>query len=637
MKKTLLLLVVLFTMGGVNSWAGDKTNADLSKLGNGPVSKWDAATSTMTWTQTSNNMISNFDFGISIANLSPYESITIKCSALTNAAGIRIQMKANGVESDAIALNGDGTHKTNLSAFKKGDNPMDLTKVEWIRLLGSAWQNGESHTINTDNPATVKLEEVYLEKPDVVFIQSSEVFQKPEGTFGLEELKSSADVHNYEGTEWTETIVYPKELAVQGLAFGNGNGDSNPDNNKYVDVTGYDYIAFYVTSTATNSPSLRVWIWDDGTNGVKTFYPHPIADYKTADYTQPYRISGVGTYVCKISGYKNLKGVKAANDWGAPSIWVSMAYMCKGEPVEYQRTNQYKLVGESTGSASLTAALADETATLYDATGLTNTSAVALNTTNPNALFLVADVAKLSNTKNVMTYDGINYSSSNIELVDDNLFYAPFDILSTASSYTRNFDAAEAWGSAVLPFALNVDDNSSAAKFYVVKSATETSATFDEVTTGIIPANSPFVYQTTGSNVKFLGATISATINGYNLVLIGDGWYQAQSMVSKVIEDVTTDDFFKDYDVYGISGENLVHATKKLTLKPFRAFYLKEKSGGEAPARLSIEIEDEATAIADANVKKAAADAVYNIAGQRVGADYKGIVIDENGKKYLQK
>ena len=43
-----------------------------------------------------------------------------------------------------------------------------------------------------------------------------------------------------------------------------------------------------------------------------------------------------------------------------------------------------------------------------------------------------------------------------------------------------------------------------------------------------------------------------------------------------------------------------------------------------------------ATGIQNVQVKKAANDAIYNLAGQKVNASYKGIVI-KNGKKYLQK
>jgi len=138
-----------------------KLYADLSKLGNGPVSTWDGATNTITWTATSNNMISNFDFPA--GDYSAYSTISITVSNLTNAAGVRLQIKANGQEK-LVVLNGNGSFTKNL-IDDFGFTAADLANVEWIRALGSAWQNGESHTINAENPASAVINDVYLFQP----------------------------------------------------------------------------------------------------------------------------------------------------------------------------------------------------------------------------------------------------------------------------------------------------------------------------------------------------------------------------------------------------------------------------------------------------------------------------------------
>lgn len=607
MKKILLSLVVLFIIGAAAVHAKSLA-VDLSKLPKGSENttwSWDSGTSTgtFTWSATSYNSTELFPLG----NYSTYTTLNLETTAGT-ADHFRIIIKfTNGAGQVTITPVSAGKVSLKLLDYTTEEN---LAKVETIRLSGA-----------NDCTGDVSVSSIYLEGPDVNYIEDNTIQVTPTG---------ATDLNGITGTGAAWDIKYPITIA-DATQFGSNTID---DDSKSANIADYDYLLFNVTEASAGARTfLRVFVSTEKSDGNGTrvcLYPHPIADYASVaddDWTAETTITAPGVYVVKISNYPLLRGVKNKAYWqgAAGSIKISLAYVGKGSPVA--PVDKVVRTGEE--------ALTDPNVTCFDVTKLEGTG-LTFNASNPNALF-IAKAGQLVNTKNVLVKSGDNYSSSNIELVDDKPFNAPFDIQSTASSYTRDLGAAGAWGSAVLPFALNVDDNSSTAKFYVFKSATETSATFDEVTTGIIPANSPFVYQTTGSNVKFLGATISATVNGYNLVPIGDDWYQAQSMVSKVIEDVTTDDFFKDYDVYGISGENLVHATKKLTLRPFRAFYLKEKSGGEAPARLSIEIEDEATAIADANVKKAAADAVYNIAGQRVGADYKGIVIDENGKKYLQK
>ena len=57
----------------------------------------------------------------------------------------------------------------------------------------------------------------------------------------------------------------------------------------------------------------------------------------------------------------------------------------------------------------------------------------------------------------------------------------------------------------------------------------------------------------------------------------------------------------------------------------------------EAFANMTINITYESiTGINEIKVNKQQSDAIYNIAGQRVANDYKGLVI-KNGKKYLVK
>lgn len=596
-----------------------RLDADLSKLpatSENTTWSWNSGTSTGTfgWTATSYNSTELFGEG----NYSAYTTLNFVTTTGT-ADHFRVILRfTNGKDQITINPVSTGTKSITLSDYATA---VDLANIQTIRLSGA----------NDVASGNITVTSIYLEGPDINYIESTNVYEAPAGTTDFVNLKPS-ETNGFSG--WASTVTYPKEFAVQGNAFGNGDGSSESE---HVDIDGYDYLHFIVTGAQSNSVALRVWLWNG--SEVVTLYAYPIAEYATVtNWKTEKQITATGTYVVKVSGYKYLKGVKAANNWGAPSVTVSMAYASKGTtPTPYLPTGKYTLVGEATGSITLNAALADASATLYDATGLTNTSAVALNPTNPNAFFVVNDAAKLSNTKNVLVKSGDNYSSSNIELVDDKPFKAPFDITSTASSYTRNLGTAGAWGSVVLPFALDVEAHSGVAKFYMFESATETTAKFYEVTEGTIFANSPFIYQATGANVQFEGTDIKKTISGYHLVGLSGGWYQALSMEEKVIDDVTTDDFFKDYDVYGISGEDFVHATKKLTLKPFRAFYLKTKGGGEAPARLAIEFEDDVTAIAGVNEENAAADApIYNVAGQQVDADYKGIVI-KNGKKYLNK
>ena len=68
-------------------------------------------------------------------------------------------------------------------------------------------------------------------------------------------------------------------------------------------------------------------------------------------------------------------------------------------------------------------------------------------------------------------------------------------------------------------------------------------------------------------------------------------------------------------------------------ISPFRAYFTGIPEG--ASAKLNF-IDGEATGINSVNAEAAADGAIYNLAGQKVSAAYKGIVI-KNGKKYLMK
>lgn len=201
MKKILFLMLSLILLGGANSYA-TKLYADLSKLSNGPgKSTWDSGTNTMTWKEGSYNMISNFDFAA--GDYSSFESISITVSNLTNADGIRLQIRANGKEK-MVMLNGEGTFtKRLIKDFEF--TASDLTSVEWVRLLGSNYQNPESHTINDENPGSAVINDVY-------FYQSSKTLKvnlsAMASSSGNATWNKDTKVFAWTGT-WSNSIVLP--------------------------------------------------------------------------------------------------------------------------------------------------------------------------------------------------------------------------------------------------------------------------------------------------------------------------------------------------------------------------------------------------------------------------------------------
>ena len=157
--KSMLTLALL--VAGVTGVSAEKVNADLSKLSSidGANATWDASTNTITWTAMSYNCITNFD--LPTGDLSSWEKIVVNVTSLDNAVGVRIQIHFSDNTEPAKDFKGTGVISMNLSEFG-----VEGKTVEWIRMLGSGWSSGESHTINADTPASAVISEVYLERPD---------------------------------------------------------------------------------------------------------------------------------------------------------------------------------------------------------------------------------------------------------------------------------------------------------------------------------------------------------------------------------------------------------------------------------------------------------------------------------------
>lgn len=132
------------------------------------------------------------------------------------------------------------------------------------------------------------------------------------------------DVAALTGTfaDWATTVVYPKEFAVQGATFGDGDGSNE---STHVSVADYDKVTFVVSKGSTQGLALRVWMWNG--SSVVTLFAQPEANEATADYSQEYLIKEPGNYVVKFNGLTDLKGVKAQNNWGADPITVDLAYV----------------------------------------------------------------------------------------------------------------------------------------------------------------------------------------------------------------------------------------------------------------------------------------------------------------------
>jgi O-glycosyl hydrolase len=179
-------------------------------------------------------------------------------------------------------------------------------------------------------------------------------------------------------------------IAGYGTIYGNGNVKAL----NYVDLTRYS--------------KLRVY----GDNGVRIRALFNRPTDTSSDFVEMAGDITDGVFevdLKSVGAYAHMNALKVGG--GTGSAWRVMV-VDDNDPMDY------RISGKQYVASNLNAALSDLSATNYDATGLTNTAAVTLNTTNKNALIYVANASKLSNDANVVVKNGNSYTAANIVLLD---------------------------------------------------------------------------------------------------------------------------------------------------------------------------------------------------------------------------
>lgn len=206
----------------------------------------------------------------------------------------------------------------------------------------------------------------------------------------------------------------------------------------------------------------------------------------------------------------------------------------------------------------------------------------------------------------------------------------------TRAIYTSR-EITGTYGTVVLPYAVQSNDS---IRFYTLSGVTENGGTelnFSAV--NVLPAGTPAVFRVTKPGTyTFISAneTFAYTLNSIQT----DGWTMTGNLDTDGSNEVFTDSQ-QLKDLYYISGDQIKNATGKLTISPLRA-YIMAPSGSNAPTRsLSVSFDDDGftTDIRFVRMEvpeSGAGNAVYNLAGQRIGSPETGISIT-GGKKYLNK
>lgn len=214
---------------------------------------------------------------------------------------------------------------------------------------------------------------------------------------------------------------------------------------------------------------------------------------------------------------------------------------------------------------------------------------------------------------------------------------SPFAIAASKDSkisYDRNFIQDQP-STVCLPFALTAEELAKVGKAYTLSAVSGSKATFTPVTA--IEAYKPYLLIPSdgGKLLENIVATKDITAvpaeaktsvsGGYSFV----GTLQAKKSVKT-----------EGVEVYGFSASEgkFVHAGANASINAFRAYISVPSTALSTAASRSIDLDFGGTTGINEiqNAHSSSAAATYDVAGKRVGKNYKGVVIS-NGKKMIQK
>ena len=238
-------------------------------------------------------------------------------------------------------------------------------------------------------------------------------------------------------------------------------------------------------------------------------------------------------------------------------------------------------------------------------------------------------------------------------VLDENSTTAPESAANVDVRVLRTINANE-WSTICLPFAMNetqvkeaFGDDVQLADFtgYDVAEEGESivgiTVNFDDVTA--IEANHPYI-------IKVSQAVTEFTVDGVDVApedapCVSFGYetgrrpvvYHPVDFIGTYVADF---DFYNDAERAAIflNGNKFWYATENTRhMKAFRAYFdfddiLTEVEEGSANIKMFVNTDNDATGIDNVNTNANLNETIFNLAGQRVGKNYKGIVI-ENGMK----
>lgn len=271
--------------------------------------------------------------------------------------------------------------------------------------------------------------------------------------------------------------------------------------------------------------------------------------------------------------------------------------------------------------------------------GVDNNNHAVINMTSDETL-VSCNVSKCTSLKSGAWNKTVDQKITSIDFIGeyqaDNTV-SPFAIAASKGSkisYDRTFTKDQPC-TVCLPFALTAEELAKVGKAYTLSAVNGSTATFTPVTA--IEAYKPYLLIPSADG-KLLGeiaetkdianapTEAKTSVSGsYSFV----GTLQAKESVKQ-----------KGMEIYGFSAKDgkFVHASDKARINAFRAYIAVPSTALSTAASRSIDIDFGGTTGINEiqNAHSSSAAATYDVAGKRVGKNYKGVVI-RNGKKMIQK
>lgn len=307
-----------------------------------------------------------------------------------------------------------------------------------------------------------------------------------------------------------------------------------------------------------------------------------------------------------------LNAIKGPNGWTNATVYSINLYK---ENVNSKFN--YSLTGKGILLESVITALADESATSMDATGLTGTNAIELVTANPNCLIKAAQ-GKISNANNVI----VNGTCANLVLTDSKPFAAPETFTAANVTFTKKVGSAN-FATMVLPFSAELPAGVEA---YNITNVEGTDLIAEKVNS--IVADKPVLLKNSG-DFEFTATDAEIAVpSGY---VVNNGLLYGTYATTDV---PTVNSYVLQNKASGVSFYK-VSPEGGITVNAFRA-YLSLPTESSAKA-LNFFIFDETTGISV--VKPGMIDSenvIYNLNGQRITNPTNGLYI-VNGNKVIIK